>query len=273
MVSIVGSTNPATTVAVEALSGGKLDLSSVREIADSESGDTRGRLFAIKADGVNSRIELNNLERILDRSNIDYFGSPGISTIAANNSAVVQLSSTQTALFNVTTSNTSGGQILGNFGLRTTGASQSLVGKVLDATRLSTLAADAIAAWTFSLPPAAVQHIQSLQFVVTSLPDGYLGYSSPTTIYVDDDAAGFGWFIDETASSDEEFDSWGHALSGSLATGAIDLFTVVLHEIGHSLGLEHVNAEPSLMFEFLDAGVRKKLSSELVDEVMKLHSK
>ena len=38
MVTIVGSNNVVTTVAIEALSGGKLDLSSVREIVDPESG-------------------------------------------------------------------------------------------------------------------------------------------------------------------------------------------------------------------------------------------
>ena len=55
-------------------------------------GDQRARLFAFKADGVNSRIELNKLERILDRSNIDHFGTPGYSTIDVTNSGVINAS-------------------------------------------------------------------------------------------------------------------------------------------------------------------------------------
>ncbi len=52
-------------------------------------------------------------------------------------------------------------------------------------------------------------------------------------VYIDDDAGGLGWYssVDGLA-----FDSNGQAIAGSAAEGHYDLYTVLLHEIGHAAG-------------------------------------
>lgn len=52
-------------------------------------------------------------------------------------------------------------------------------------------------------------------------------------IYIDDDAAGLGWYSSIEGLS---FDSSGDAIAGSTADGRYDLYTVLLHEIGHAAG-------------------------------------
>ncbi|QDU48389.1 Calx-beta domain protein [Gimesia panareensis] len=52
-------------------------------------------------------------------------------------------------------------------------------------------------------------------------------------VYIDDDAAGLGWYSSVEGLS---FDSNGQAIAGSAADGHYDLYTVLLHEIGHAAG-------------------------------------
>ena len=72
---------------------------------------------------------------------------------------------------------------------------------------------------------------------------------------IDDDGAGFGWFLDATPLDDLEFAS----NDGDRPAG-IDLLTVVMHELGHVVGLDdHYSADGSddLMHGYLDAGERR----------------
>ncbi|WP_417391247.1 Ig-like domain-containing protein [Gimesia sp.] len=52
-------------------------------------------------------------------------------------------------------------------------------------------------------------------------------------VYIDDDAAGLGWYSSVEGLA---FDSNGQAIAGSAAEGHYDLYTVLLHEIGHAAG-------------------------------------
>ncbi|WP_339733694.1 Calx-beta domain-containing protein [uncultured Gimesia sp.] len=52
-------------------------------------------------------------------------------------------------------------------------------------------------------------------------------------VYIDDDAAGLGWYSSVEGLS---FDSNGQAIADSAAEGHYDLYTVLLHEIGHAAG-------------------------------------
>ncbi len=81
-----------------------------------------------------------------------------------------------------------------------------------------------------------------------------LAVASSTTIYLDIDAAGYGWFLDATPGENSEFDSLGRALAGTAADGRMDLLSVLVHEFGHILG--HAHDEEGVMHESLSAGTR-----------------
>src|SRR5262249_5702436 len=77
-----------------------------------------------------------------------------------------------------------------------------------------------------------------------------LGPASGHTIRIDDNATGWGWFIDATPGDDSEFTTPGD--QGDMHR--IDLLTALDHEIGHLLGYPHTDW--GLMNDTLAAGVR-----------------
>ena len=94
---------------------------------------------------------------------------------------------------------------------------------------------------------------------VANLSAGTLGETSGKTIWIDNDAAGYGWFVDSTPLDDAEFTRLASntldARSGSAADQRADLLTAVMHEMGHVLGFEHV--ADGLMSATLPLGVRR----------------
>ncbi|TVQ41146.1 MAG: hypothetical protein EA356_00550 [Geminicoccaceae bacterium] len=76
---------------------------------------------------------------------------------------------------------------------------------------------------------------------------------------------GHGWFVDPTPLSSEEFalDAHGRlmAIQGSAAYVRMDLLSVVLHEPGHVMGLEHEDAthHGDVMSHVLDVGQRRSV--------------
>ena len=99
---------------------------------------------------------------------------------------------------------------------------------------------------------------------IADLAEGYLALTLGTTITLDTDAAGYGWFIDSTPFTHEEFVSLSAwelaAASGSGAENKIDLMTVLMHELGHVMGLGHISSAVDgtrLMAGSINPGVRR----------------
>ena len=106
------------------------------------------------------------------------------------------------------------------------------------------------------------------------------GEGASAQITLDTNAAGHNWYIDPTPldNSDDYLPTsdasvW-KAKAGSEAAGKMDMLSVLLHEYGHALGLEHSGAASDFMAASLQPGVRKlpsaaelTLMSQLVAEL------
>lgn len=93
------------------------------------------------------------------------------------------------------------------------------------------------------------------------------GQGKDTQITIDTNAAGHGWFIDSTPDQNDEFlptsnpDVW-IAKVGSVADGKMDRLSVLLHEYGHALGIEHSGDDGDFMAASLQPGERRLPSSD-----------
>ena len=92
--------------------------------------------------------------------------------------------------------------------------------------------------------------LSNVQVQIANLGGTTLGLASGNTIWLDDHAAGWGWFIDSTPADRGEFFRPGNQGEQN----RMDLLTVVMHELGHLLGQDH-HAD-GVMAATLVAGVR-----------------
>src|SRR5205807_6106566 len=98
---------------------------------------------------------------------------------------------------------------------------------------LAPLKDEAIARWQAAgISDDQLAVLQNATIVIANLAGAQVGWTSDNTIWIDQNAAGYGWFIDPTPADDSEF-----ATSGGPAAGKVDLLTVLVHEYGHILGL------------------------------------
>jgi Bacterial Ig domain/Matrixin len=97
---------------------------------------------------------------------------------------------------------------------------------------------------------------------IADLAGGALGQTTGSSITLDTTASGNGWFIDTTPSDNSEYlptsnpNEWV-AKAGSAAAGKMDMLSVLLHEYGHALGIDHSADGHDYMGTTLTAGVRR----------------
>lgn len=150
-------------------------------------------------------------------------------------------------------------------------ADGELVGS--DATRLAQadlqpIVDQAISRWVAAgLDADAAARLRGVEIVIADLSGSQLGQAAGTQIYIDQNAAGHGWFVDPTPAVDEEFaTSESSAQLAALdpwAADRIDLQTVVEHELGHIAGFSDLaSLTDNVMNGSLSTGIRR--SPELV---------
>jgi CSLREA domain-containing protein len=118
-----------------------------------------------------------------------------------------------------------------------------------------------------NLKGTSADPFSNVKFAIADLPGAMLGLATGNSITIDINAAGHGWFIDDTPFDDTEFDR-----SAPNSIGGMDLLTVVMHEFGHVAGLRDLyddEFEDDLMYGWLEPGIRKTSmsASSLADEV------
>lgn len=102
---------------------------------------------------------------------------------------------------------------------------------------------------------------------LADLPGSSVGSTEGFTITLDTTAAGYNWFIDPTPTDNAEFlptsnpNEW-IAKAGSAAAGKMDMLSVLLHEYGHALGIDHSANPNDFMGTTLSPGVRRLPTAE-----------
>ncbi|HEY5720975.1 MAG TPA: tandem-95 repeat protein [Allosphingosinicella sp.] len=157
-----------------------------------------------------------------------------------------------------------GGTSGGGTGTGSSGGGTAPVVTYLTEAALESMVEAAIQRWIDAGASAEqVAAMRAVDFSVVDMAGIYLGASTNGVVQIDSDGAGLGWFVDSTPGDDGEFSGSGTRLvaeAGGPAAGRLDLLTVVMHELGHQIGLgDHYdrNNTDDLMYGYANAGERR----------------
>jgi hypothetical protein len=139
-------------------------------------------------------------------------------------------------------------------------ADTTALASTLESGILSSLALDTSA---ITLDTSAITlDTSAITLNIANLPGGSVGQTTGNNITLDANAAGYNWFIDTTPADNSEFlptsnpNEWV-AKEGTAAFGKMDMLSVLLHEYGHALGIEHSADGHDYMGTTLTPGVRR----------------
>src|SRR5262249_34381031 len=139
--------------------------------------------------------------------------------------------------------------------LRAATAAPAPVSASLGVNQVQPLLAEALARWQAA--GIVTSALRGIDVRIGDLGGLTLGKAAGGVLWLDDSAAGWGWFVDTTPRNDSEFTTPGN--QGE--QGRMDLLTVLEHEIGHLLGREH--EVDGVMQETLGAGIRRTVGPTL----------
>jgi hypothetical protein len=134
----------------------------------------------------------------------------------------------------------------------------------ITAAQLTPIVAAAVERLEMQLGSRVETAMAGVTIKLANLPAGMLGETAGNTILIDDNAAGYGWFVDTTPGDDAEFSPTAAANTlaarpGSAVGNRADLLTTVMHEMSHVLGYDH-SSSLDLMYPTLPLGERRLLA-------------
>jgi Ca2+-binding RTX toxin-like protein len=130
----------------------------------------------------------------------------------------------------------------------------------LSESQIAVVGDEAVRQWLAIAGQDSADILSDVHFVLLNdLPGDMVAWSvGDGSILIDETAAGYGWFVDDTPADNSEFQNVNgelQASSTSPAYGRMDLLTAILHELGHLLGQDHET--DGLMTPTLATGQRK----------------
>jgi membrane-associated phospholipid phosphatase len=141
-------------------------------------------------------------------------------------------------------------------------AASGTVNETFHVSQVQPLLTEALARW--QVVGVNTSALGAIDIRIADLGGLTLGKADDGIVWLDDNAAGWAWFVDATPWEDSEFTMPGD--QGEV--GRMDLLTVLEHEIGHLLSHDH--EADGVMQDALTAGTRRTVGPALAADMFEL---